>query len=576
MKFRHTSARAWSALPAILLAASSLFGAGEANTATASQNEEIAHLQAALNAQQKQLESLQRTMEQQQRLLEKVLLSAGASPVRSDPGPNLGPNPGNVLTTSAALPVPVATVPPLATPARTAPATPPADSASASKNHCEGPPDTNAVPPYLRLGNTCVIPVGFMDLTSVWREKNAGSSLGSNFGSVPYNNSVAGNLSEFRFTPQNSRLGFRADGEWKGAHFIGYNEFDFLGTSASNGIGVTNGAFVPRLRLFWVDVRKGQWEFLGGQSWSMLTPNRKGISALPGDLFYSQVIDVNYMAGLTWTRQPGVRVLYHPNKTVTVGLSLENPNQYAGGQAGGPKITPPAALAGYLGTQLDDTSTGYLGTPNFAPDVIVKVAFDPGSKLHAEIAGIERTFRTYNLATNQHFTKTGAGISFNANLELVKNFRLVTNNYWSDGGGRYLFGQAPDVILRADGSPSPIHAGGTVDGFEWTVKNTLLYAYYGGIYVGRNTALDADGKSLVGYGFNGSANNQNRAINELTFGFNQTLWRDPRYGAINVMGQWEWLQRNPWFVAPGSAKAAHDNTIYFNLRYTLPGSVPNF
>jgi hypothetical protein len=164
----------------------------------------------------------------------------------------------------------------------------------------------------------------------------------------------------------------------------------------------------------------------------------------------------------------------------------------------------------------------------------------------------------------------------NANLELLKDFRVVTNNFWSDGGGRYLFGQAPDVIIRADGRPSPIHSGGTVDGLEWTIKNTLLYAYYGGIYIGRNTALDADGKSLVGYGFSGSSNTQNRAINEVTFGFNQTMWRDPRYGAINVMGQYEWLQRDPWSVATGAPKAAHDNTIYFNLRYTLPGSIPNF
>ena len=43
---------------------------------------------------------------------------------------------------------------------------------------------------------------------------------------------------------------------------------------------------------------------------------------------------------------------------------------------------------------------------------------------------------------------------------MVKNFRLIINNYWSDGGGRYMFGQAPDVIVRADGSLSPIHAGG--------------------------------------------------------------------------------------------------------------------
>jgi len=34
--------------------------------------------------------------------------------------------------------------------------------------------------------------------------------------------------------------------------------------------------------------------------------------------------------------------------------------------------------------------------------------------------------------------------------------------------------------------------------------------------------------------------------------------------------------RNPWFVATNAPKGTHDNTIYFNLRYTLPGGIPNF
>ncbi len=104
---------------------------------------------------------------------------------------------------------------------------------------------------------------------------------------------------------------------------------------------------------------------------------------------------------------------------------------------------------------------------------------------------------------------------------------------------------------------------------------TLLYAYYGGDYIGRNVTIDTNGKP-VGYGYAGSANNQNRVINELTFGFNQTMWASPRYGAINVMGQYEWLSRSPWFVAAGQPKGTHDNTIYFNIRYTLPGAMPNF
>jgi hypothetical protein len=441
-------------------------------------------------------------------------------------------------------------------------------------------PAAASSPLQLKIGDTTIMPVGFMDLTADWKDKNAGGSLGSSFGSIPYNSAATSKLSEFRFSPQNSRLGFRVDGNWKGAHFIGYNEFDFLGTSGANNLSVTNGAFVPRIRLYWVDVRKDKFEFLAGQSWSMLTPNRKGISALPGDLFYSQVIDVNYMAGLTWTRQPGVRFLYHPSDKVTMGVSFENPDQYMGGSGGGSTTVLPAALTGLAGTQLDN-QTNVQTIPNVHPDIIAKIAFDPSAKVHVEIAGITRTFKLWNTSTSQptsgqYFTKTGGGGSINANFEVVKNVRLVTNNYWSDGGGRYLFGQAPDVVVRADGSVSPIHSGGTVDGIEAVVKNTLLYAYYGGIYVGRNVVVDANGTSLVGYGYHGSANSQNRAIQEITFGFNQTLWKDAKYGALNFMGQYEYLMRSPWYWAanvPGG-KGTHDNTIYLNFRYTLPGGAP--
>ena len=337
---------------------------------------------------------------------------------------------------------------------------------------------------------------------------------------------------------------------------------------------MSNGAFVPRLRLFWVDVRKDKWEMLGGQSWTMLTPNRKGISALPADIFYSQVIDVNYMIGLPWARTAGLRLLYHPSDKVTFGFSLESPDQYIGGSGGGPTIVLPAALTSLAGSQFDNASNVFV-TPNMHPDIIAKLALDPNSRVHIEFAGIERTFKDWNPTTGVHSTKAGGGGSINANLEVIKNLRLISTNFWSYGGGRYLFGNAPDVVVRANGDVSPVHSGGTVDGFEAQVtKKLLLYAYYGGVYVGRNVAVDANGTNLVGYGFKGSSNSQNRSIQEGTFGFNQTMWKDPRYGAINFMGQYQYLTRNPWYVAAGAPKSAHDNTIYFNLRYTLPGSAP--
>jgi hypothetical protein len=282
-----------------------------------------------------------------------------------------------------------------------------------------------------------------------------------------------------------------------------------------------------------------------------------------------------------------MRVLLHPSDKVTFGVSFENPDQYIGGSAGGSGITLPSALTALGGTQLDNAaniSTGtntVLSTPTVAPDIIAKIAIDPTSRFHFEVAGITSQFKIWNpntgaaLGAGQHFSATGAGVQVGLNAEVVKHLRLITTNYWSDGDGRYLFGQAPDVIVRSNGSLSPLHAGGTVDGFEATLKNTLLYAYYGGILIERNVALDTTGKP-IGYGFTGSGPGQNRAIQEITFGFNQTIWKNPLYGAINLMGQYEYATRDPWAVAAGAPKATHDNTIYFNVRYSLPGSMPKF
>jgi len=564
--------------------AMSFLSVGHAADDQADKNAELAKLKAQLEQQQKQIEQLSKMLVEQKTAIEAATSSSTASPAAaSAPASNSAATnaaPAPAATSAAAAPAtapaaPTHMLPNMGEVASSTPILPPPPPARAP--HVldpQVPAGEPSSPLQLKIGDATLTPVGFMDLTGVWRNENAGSGIGSSFGSVPLANASTAHLSEFRFSPQNSRVGFRFDANVKDAHIIGYNEFDFLGTSGSNAIGVTNGAFVPRIRLYWVDVRKGAIEFLAGQSWSLLTPGRKGISPLPADLFYSQAMDVNYVAGLTWTRQPGLRFVYHPTDTVAVAFAAENPNQYVGGSAGGSSITAPTALASLVGGQLDNASTGApLSTPNLTPDFIAKLAFDPGSRVHFEVAGIERNFKDWNPNTNVTFTKAGAGGSFNGNFEIVKNFRLITNNYWSDGGGRYLFGQAPDVVIRSNGSLSPLHSGGMVQGFEANLtKNFLLYAYYGDIYVGRDVALDANGTSLIGYGFRGGS--QNRNIQEFTIGYVQTFWKDAKYGALSMITQYEWLNRYLWSVAANTPKGGHDSTVYVDIRYTLPGSAP--
>src|SRR5262249_17397682 len=152
------------------------------------------------------------------------------------------------------------------------------------------------------------------------------------------------------------------------------------------------------------------------------------ISALPDDLFYSQVIDVSYINGLTWGRIPGIRFLYHPNEKVTMGVSLEQSTQYFGGSGGGGIPILPAALATAISPQLDQNLINGIQIPRLAPDVIGKIAFS--HRRDREVPSTE-------------------------NFEIVKNLRLITNNFWSSGEGRYLFGLAPNFIVQANGKPSP-------------------------------------------------------------------------------------------------------------------------
>jgi hypothetical protein len=223
-------------------------------------------------------------------------------------------------------------------------------------------------------------------------------------------------------------------------------------------------------------------------------------------------------------------------------------------------------------TQFDSGNGGF-AAPNAHPDIIAKVAFDPTKKLHFEVGGLLRSFRAYDPLNQQHFAKTGGGFEANLNFQLFKGLRVLTNNYWSDGGGRYIFGLAPDLVVRPDGGFSLVHSASTVSGFEYTHKNTLFYGYYGGVYIGRNAVLDTTGK-LVGYGYSGSPNSQNRAIQEGSFGIIQTFWKDPRYGALSFISQYSYLSRNPWYVATGTPESARTNMVFLDLRYTLPGAPP--
>src|SRR5262249_43870112 len=270
-------------------------------------------------------------------------------------------------------------------------------------------------------------------------------------------NAVQGHLSEARLSMQNSRIGFRADAMVKDYRVIGYMEADFLGNNPNN-VFVSSNSNTLRSRLYWVDVSKDKFELLAGQSWSLMTPGKNGISPLPGDLFYTQNIDVNYQIGLTWARQAQLRLVYHASPTVAAAVSIENPEQFIGNPN---EVTFPAAFNTQLGgsggnPQFD--SGGATSTPNLHPDVIGKIAWDPkvGDRhFHIEgvgfLRGFKDTFTPIGVPANTaftHSTKEGGGGALNMWLDITKNVHYISTMFFSAGGGRYIFGQAPDVVVQ--------------------------------------------------------------------------------------------------------------------------------
>jgi hypothetical protein len=560
----------------VTLCSAILFGAalsvqmayGQTSAPAAQTNDNgVAALKAQLAEQQKEIDALKTAMEEQKKLLEKTASAApaaNAAPARASQDTFALPRDkalGDVASTTPIIP-PVAPIP-----------APLGNAAAAAQIPGEVPTS----PLQLKIGDAYITPVGFMDFTSVYRSHDAGNGIGTNFAGIPYGNVYQNNLSEERLSMQNSRIGFRVDALVHDAHVIGYMEADFLGNNATN-VAVTSNSNTLRSRLYWVDLRKGNWEILGGQTWSLMTPGRTGISPLPGDVFYSQDMDVNYQVGLTWGRIPELRLVGHfADDKVTMALALDQSEVYVGGANGAGIITGPSTLAStYIGGELNNGGTT-LNAPSAFPDVIAKLAFDPISQFHLEIGGLVRDFRTYNPTTSSHYTQAAGGGFINGNFTIAPGFHLIENLFWGSGAGRYIFGSAPDVAIRPDGTLSEIHSGSTVDGFEWTLHNTLIYAYYGIDYIGKDSILDTTAKTpaLVGWGYTGSSNTNNRTIQESTIGLNQTIWKDAKYGALNFIFQYSYLARNPWYVANnGSPEDSHLNMLFFDLRYTLPGSAP--
>jgi len=493
-------------------------------TQIAAQQKQLDEQRQALDTAQKALEAAQQTLDSQQKLLDRLAAAR-----------NL---PAAAATEAVATPLRQPTTP-------------------AAVVDTKGQPSS---PLAFHIGGADFTPGGFMDFATAWRSTNVGSGVATSFAAVPFSNTAAGRMDEFRSSAANSRVTLTiTESPIKNVTVTGYLEGDFSGNQATS-LYVTSNSNTFRMRHFWVNVEKGKWEVLGGQTWTLLTPNRVATSPVSSNVFVGLGEDSNYLTGLVWGRPGQLRVTYHPSKHWSLAASIENPEQF---------VTTATTLPAFAATQVDNGSVST--TPNVRPDIVAKMAYDTqvsGKALHFELGGFSRQFRT-SPAAGKYFDAQGVGGTFDTVLEVARNFRLITTGFYSSGGGRYIVGLGPDIVVGPDGSISPVHSLAGIAGFEYAPNaKSQFFGYYGGTYFDKNYTVVSPG-SYVGFGFPGSTS-ANRQFQEPNFGYYYTFWKNPRYGALQIITEYAYLSRAPWYVAAGTPSTAHAHMLFGSFRFTLP------
>jgi hypothetical protein len=436
-------------------------------------------------------------------------------------------------------------------------------------------------PLSVHFGRASLTPGGWVDLTGYYRSRNVGSGIGTSFATIPYSDTVQGGLSEAHLTAANSRITLRADESFGGTRVFGYGEADFNGVLPGNAYVSTNSSSL-RLRVFFADIARGRWEVLGGQSWSLMTPNRVAISPFLSEIYNTLHLDTNYQVGLTYARQTQLRAAYHFPENIELALSAENPQQYSGSAATFPAL--------FSTSQTDTnssngTSGGGTSTPTLHPDLIAKLAWDPQwlkRHWHLETSGLLTpvailTPETVTKDIRRKDVREGGGVGAGANLEVAPSLHLIMTGFWSDGGGRYIGGLGPGFVVAQHGSTTApfeaqlVHSGSGVAGAEWRfIPSTVASLTFSAAYFGREFSTDPSTGKLVGYGFTGSANSNNRMLQEATFASQTTLWKQAGYGSVQMITQSSWIMRAPWYHSPGTLSDAHVFSGWANLRYVLP------
>ena len=430
-----------------------------------------------------------------------------------------------------------------------------------------------------RLGGVTVTFGGFIEAAAVARSRNEVADIASNFNTgIPFPQSPLYHEQEFRGTARQSRLSLLVEGPVDPKQTLAaYFETDFQG-AAPTANSVESNSYNPRLRQAYATYDNSDWglHILGGQAWSLLTPQKVGLTPRQEDI--PLTIDAQYVVGFNWTRQPQLRVAADfLDQKLWAGLSFESPQAV---YSVGPNGT--GSLSGTVNTT-NPGGSGFSSGTNYsadiAPDVIAKVAWDPGYG-HYEAVGLLRFLRDRVSVVGDGHSRTavagGGGVT--TILPIVnKKLEFHGNILAGYGIGRYGSAQFPDATISRSGAPVPLPEIQALAGLVYHPVPTVdLYAYAGTEQVQRRSF--AQGGKGYGYGsplyvntgcyVELSAQPCQANTSGVVEGTAGAWWRflHGNYGTAQVGAQYEYIRRSV-FGGVGGSKGTDDNVLLLSFRY---------
>jgi hypothetical protein len=424
-------------------------------------------------------------------------------------------------------------------------------------------------PTVLHYKGIGITPGGFTAAETIYRTKATGGDIPTAFSAIPYEGADAYSLSEFYGGGRQSRISLQADGKTSWGKLRGYYEADWLGTGITSNNNQSN-SYVLRQRIIYGSAEtNSHWKFVGGQLWSLATETKKGISNDSGDVLTPQTIDPNYVPGFVWTRQYGFRVVKSFDKAA-FGISVENPQllytatlagntPYAvlgsAGNNGGnynaavSACSPSTSIVNYTNQTETDSAGNTIDVAvpvyktvnscanianisfNGTPDVLAKMAFDPGFG-HYELIGIvgsahETVYPGETTNSNLYggltdvaataasgtpvlaapaLSTTGSyenkavlgGVGGSFRIPVVANkFTLGAKAMLGRGTGRYGDSTLADVTANAGGELARIpNLSGLITAEMNPTSRLAIYLNYGGDFAGREDSANASATTL--------------------------------------------------------------------------------